>query len=513
MSRKRHPTCIKEDNSEKYEVPPAKRLCTRRKKETIDTCNSIRGGDSKDKGPALDGMWLTLVNESTPVRLANYVNMSHKMMSKVVPKVCKRLVRDFESSKTNQVRSLKVLYSKGLLSKEKYKAVRLNLTMTPKKSHKNVSLKFMPGVPLPKLLPYDKLMQFVKSVDIGNVRDMEEDFCSDLEEDEQVHGVYRELEEYLLELAKMYIHIDQGETFLLHFSCEPFHFRVAVGADGAPFGKDDEATAWLISFLNVGERIASESENFLIAGANCSESHVAMIRYARKLVSDIAYVEKQNYSLPDSDHVLKFTFELVPADMKWAATFCGEISNSAFYFSSFGNVNDDSKSTIGGSLGKDKNCTWTPWDYQSRLNVASKVNAKKVELEKSSYAESTKRNKLLNFIKSNNSRQEYEPILGQLVDKVYAEPPHNGNNAWQQLHEAMLSHAISKSNIPTSCKCYPRIIKPQSTRGTSSIVFVDQQNSYNRSPLIFSTTTSCRTVPDVRTLRHMSRVTNFTFTP
>ena len=64
--------------------------------------------------------------------------------------------------------------------------------MTPKKSHKNVSLKFMPGVPLPKLLPYGKLMQFVKSVDIGNVRDMEEDFCSDLEEHEKFHGLYRE---------------------------------------------------------------------------------------------------------------------------------------------------------------------------------------------------------------------------------------------------------------------------------------------------------------------------------
>jgi len=49
------------------------------------------GESSKDKGPALDGMWLTLVNESNPVRLANYVNMSHKMISKVVPKVCKRL--------------------------------------------------------------------------------------------------------------------------------------------------------------------------------------------------------------------------------------------------------------------------------------------------------------------------------------------------------------------------------------------------------------------------------------
>ena len=162
-------------------------------------------------------------------------------------------------------------------------------------------------------------------------------------------------------------------------------------------------------------------------------------------------MSRNRVTLSDSDHVLKFTFELVPADMKWAATFCGEISNSAFYFSSFGNVNDDNKSTIGGSLGNDNNCTWRPWDYQSRLNVASKVKAKKEELEKSSYAESTKRNKLLNLIKSNSSRQEYEPILGQLVDKVYAEPLHNGNNAWQQFHEAMLSHSISKSSIPTSC--------------------------------------------------------------
>ena len=35
----------------------------------------------------------------------------------------------------------------------------------------------------------------------------------------------------------------------MHFGSEKYHFRVAVGADGVPFGKDDEATPWLISFL------------------------------------------------------------------------------------------------------------------------------------------------------------------------------------------------------------------------------------------------------------------------
>ena len=57
----------------------------------------------------------------------------------------------------------------------------------------------------------------------------------------------------MLELADMYVSIDKETPFLLNFG-EPFwHFRVALGADGAPFGKDDEATSWLLSFLNVGD--------------------------------------------------------------------------------------------------------------------------------------------------------------------------------------------------------------------------------------------------------------------
>lgn len=52
-----------------------------------------------------------------------------------------------------------------------------------------------------------------------------------------------------------------------------------MGADGAPFGTDDEDTARLISFLNVGQQITSGKENFIIAGANCRESHISMVRY------------------------------------------------------------------------------------------------------------------------------------------------------------------------------------------------------------------------------------------
>ena len=83
--------------------------------------------------------------------------------------------------------------------------------------------------------------------------------------------------------------------------------------------------------------------------------------------------------------------------------------------------------------------------------MAAKVQTKKEELAQSKLAESTKRAKLLAYIKSLKSRQENVPVLQQLVDKMYAEPLHCANNAWQQLHEIMLSHANDKSGLPSTC--------------------------------------------------------------
>ncbi|KAJ7354892.1 hypothetical protein OS493_029451 [Desmophyllum pertusum] len=57
--------------------------------------------------------------------------------------------------------------------------------------------------------------------------------------------------------------------------------------------------------------------------------------------------------------------------MKWASTFSGELPNSAHYFSPFGNVSNDDKSTLG-SLGTSADCTWKSWSYDERLKTAAK---------------------------------------------------------------------------------------------------------------------------------------------
>jgi hypothetical protein len=41
-------------------------------------------------------------------------------------------------------------------------------------------------------------------------------------------------------------------------------FYVALGGDGAPFKKDDSLCSWLISILNLGKGLVSNTEIFFI---------------------------------------------------------------------------------------------------------------------------------------------------------------------------------------------------------------------------------------------------------
>lgn len=102
-----------------------------------------------------------------------------------------------------------------------------------------------------------------------------------------------------------------------------------------------------------------------------------MQRYAKKLVHDMNIIATKDYEINGFN--VKFSFELLPSDMKWLAFMGGELSNAAYYFSSFGNVCD-------GSLGKGDQNTWQPWLYEKRLEVAAKVAERKQQVQESSYA-------------------------------------------------------------------------------------------------------------------------------
>lgn len=224
----------------------------------------------------------------------------------------------------------KVKYMQGrsaLVMKHTGKSTK---TGTPSKQ----GITFGFGIPIPRPLSYKDLMQNISQIDIGELISVKDTLCATLPQEQRVAGVHRDLETMLLTLSKFSLETDpiRKESEKLIWFGEKGAFKVVVGGDGAPFGKWDESVSWLVSFLNVGARVASPNENSLLFGANCKEDHPAVRLFTKQLASQIIEIEKKAYT------VSTFTFELVPSDMKFLCFLNGELSNSASYFSSFANV-------------------------------------------------------------------------------------------------------------------------------------------------------------------------------
>jgi hypothetical protein len=122
---------------------------------------------------------------------------------------------------------------------------------------------------------------------------------------------------------------------------EPNTFHIALGGDGAPFGKDDTACSWLVRILNIGHHILSRNENFLLFGANCSENCLPVRRFIAKLMTDLDRIQKKSYSVlaVNGEPVqVKFVIGELPIDMKMLEFLGGELTNSATYFSTFADL-------------------------------------------------------------------------------------------------------------------------------------------------------------------------------
>ena len=90
--------------------------------------------------------------------------------------------------------------------------------------------------------------------------------------------------------------------------------------------------AYLVSILNLLNRIQSCNENHLLLGANCEEDHPLMKAYTQQLTKKIEEVENK-WLTTEKGYQVRFAIKLIPSDMKWASSFSGELNNAATYFS------------------------------------------------------------------------------------------------------------------------------------------------------------------------------------
>ena len=228
-------------------------------------------------------------------------------------------------------------------------------------------------------MPYNKLMPFIKSINIGMLYSVRETPCEGLNEEEKVSGVYRNIREMLPCLARYYM-MNEGKYELLWFNDQPFTFYISIGGDGAPFGKEDTACSWLVSFLNIGRGVLSSNENFLLFGGNCKEDCFPMRRFIEQLVKDIDELENTTYHIDYKGNSVnvKFKISQLPNDMKMLAFLGGELSNAATYFSTFANVSTHSMSALDGSFGSSGKEKWDPGSMRIGCQLLRRLSSLKL---------------------------------------------------------------------------------------------------------------------------------------
>ena len=416
----------------------------RRRTETFDAASEIHGATSENPLPASVGLLDTVEKKCPQDILVKFMSTSKKFKNNVFSVIFKTASDNFELSEANKLRSIAIYYSKGVLGKRKYRSVYRCLSMmrNPNGRSKTTRIRVLSS-PLPRLVPYNKLASMLNEIEIGTLYSVRDSLCDDLEGGQKVDGCYRKLTEFLPRLALFYLSSLPASD--IDWFNEPYTFQVAIGGDGAPFGKFDQSCAWLVSFLNIGHKILSSEENFLIFGSNCSETSPAVNKYISMITKEIEEIEKASFNI--NNMVIKFKFAELPNDMKMLAYLAGELPNSAKYFSTFGNVCNDDVYDVSKTFGSEPTNTWKPWDYRQRVSTAKKVHVFKTKLSKQPLAEQTKRSKITAFIAGCKSRQEFVPPIGRLIDKAHADPLHVKNNACQLIHKQMLSEAIGKSAL------------------------------------------------------------------
>ena len=104
-----------------------------------------------------------------------------------------------------------------------------------------------------------------------------------------------------------------------------------------------------------------------------------MKHYTDHLRREMEEVDRQQLTTPRG-YQITFRMKLIPCDMNWSSSMSGELNNCASYFLPFANVNQNTETTMDGSIGG-PNDTQQEWKYVKRIATAKKIEALKAKLK------------------------------------------------------------------------------------------------------------------------------------
>ncbi len=192
-------------------------------------------------------------------------------------------------------------------------------------------------------------------------------------------------------------------------------FHVSLGADGWPENRDP-AVDFSVTLLEFGRRVHSPYNNFVIFVANAKENSEACYAFCRHILAKMKELQGRKFEIAfkegEEDRVQEFEFRpgLILGDQKWIADFCGEVSNSATYPSSFCNVSKQQLQDTDGGIGSGEK--WQEWSLDDRRRALSELKTVCDRYVKMHRYEPS-REYLVKWLAELKSRQIAEPPLGE----------------------------------------------------------------------------------------------------
>ena len=276
----------------------------RRVIETLSVCNAIHRSSEESIEPAVTGMLQILSSKRKAEWLADKILSTKTSLTRDIKKQSTTLSKtEYYSSNDNLLRSMNVYYSQEVLGKRNYMAKR--------KANKT------PGVA--NFVDYKTLTAHIRTIDIGDVRDINPVFTHGLPDEEIGEGIFRNLVMFAPFLAEFYLHVNETSfDKLKEFTNFPKKnensslFLIAIGGDEAP----GSGISFLISYINVGKRVASSFDNHTIFGRNVKENGTVVRRYVLQLLFDLHSLESEvfNANVHGKEQLVEFRVERLPND-------------------------------------------------------------------------------------------------------------------------------------------------------------------------------------------------------
>ena len=264
----------------------SERAQKKRRSDTFEVCAAIHGGSRENVAPVVNGVVDLLTKKFKISIVAAQLLNDQKLRNRLEDYISDKIRIVFYVSKENELRSLNTYYSCDVMVKRKYISIRM--ANRQKK--------------LPNFTPYVKLAKNIKNIDIGEIHPIAGNLDKDVDVEEKGQGFYRDVRTYVSRLAQFYLRVNKSRIDkLLCFDDAKFQkidasstlFLLSVGGDEAPLS----GTTFLLSFINVGRRICSSYDNFLIFGGNVKENGEVVRRYLKKLHDDIRYLESKVFEV------------------------------------------------------------------------------------------------------------------------------------------------------------------------------------------------------------------------